>query len=221
MIFILDQHVTLHSLLLELRKSYKFEGGKSSLNTLLKNMGFEWKQDNPRRGLMEYPRIASMRVTFLKQFILYMDKNIWDYVYLDETWIFQNGTVCRSWQNDDVRSVRKTKYDGKRYIVVHAGNSEGFIQDASLIFSSKSSTADYHGEMNSQNFLNWFENNLLQKLTKPSLIIMDNARYHSTIKNKTPSSASTKAYIQDWLLKNNIQYDVTMLKTELLHLVHT
>jgi hypothetical protein len=28
-------------------------------------------------------------------------------VYLDETWVFQNGTVRRSWQDEDVRSVRK------------------------------------------------------------------------------------------------------------------
>ncbi|KAK4885934.1 hypothetical protein RN001_002205 [Aquatica leii] len=32
----------------------------------------------------------------------------------------QNGTVGRSWQDDDLKTVKTTKVDGKRYIVLHA-----------------------------------------------------------------------------------------------------
>ncbi|KAK4887357.1 hypothetical protein RN001_003628 [Aquatica leii] len=35
-----------------------------------------------------------------------------------------NGTVNRSWQNDDLRTVKTTKVDGKRYIVLHADTPE-------------------------------------------------------------------------------------------------
>lgn len=106
-----------------------------------------------------------------------------------------------------------------RYIVLHAGNEEGFIPEAELIFTSNSKNSDYHGDMNRQNFLLWFENQLLCNLENPSMIVMDNASYHSTVKNKPPTSSSTKLEIQNWLNTNNIPYDPTALKLQLLDLV--
>ncbi|KAJ3619152.1 hypothetical protein MTP99_005937 [Tenebrio molitor] len=50
--------------------------------------------------------------------------------------IKNDGTISKSWQDNNVKSVRKTKVEGKRYIIVHAGNSDGFIEGAELIFSS-------------------------------------------------------------------------------------
>jgi hypothetical protein len=48
---------------------------------------------------------------------------------------------------------------GKRLIVLHAGTrSEGLIDDCDLVFLAKSKDGDYHQEMNSVVFLEWFEN---------------------------------------------------------------
>lgn len=106
-----------------------------------------------------------------------------------------------------------------RYIVLHAGNSNGFIQGAELVFTSKTKNSDYHGEMNEENFLRWFEHQLLINLEQPSAIVLDNASYHSTLMNKAPTSASKKNEIQNWLKNNNIAFEETHLKTELLNLV--
>jgi hypothetical protein len=62
-------------------------------------------------------------------------------VYLDEAWIFENGTVARCWHDNNPESIRKLKVDGKRlfvlivynmtmfncfrFIALHAGNSTG------------------------------------------------------------------------------------------------
>lgn len=73
--------------------------------------------------------------------------------------------------------------------------------------------------MNQDNFLHWFEHQLLMNLEEPSTIIMDNASYHSTIINKMPTTNSTKPEIQEWLRKNNINYENTYLKSHLMHLV--
>ncbi|KAJ3665882.1 hypothetical protein Zmor_001347 [Zophobas morio] len=73
--------------------------------------------------------------------------------------------------------------------------------------------------MNQQNFLKWFENQLLMKLEEPSLIIMDNASYHSTLANKCPNGSWKKAEIREWLEQLDISSDPQLLKTELLHLV--
>ncbi|CAH1381942.1 unnamed protein product, partial [Tenebrio molitor] len=59
---------------------------------------------------------------------------------------------------------------------------------------------------------------LLPGLTVPSVIVMDNASYHSQILNKSPTYNSKKADIQDWLKTNNIPYEEEMLKAELLQI---
>lgn len=106
-----------------------------------------------------------------------------------------------------------------RYIVLHAGNLDGFIDGAELVFPSASTSGDYHGEMNRTNYLQWFEHQLLRHLERPSAIVLDNASYHTTILNKPPTAASTKCAIQQWLTKNNIEYDENLLKIQLLELV--
>jgi transposase len=38
---------------------------------------------------------------------------------------------------------------------------------------------DYHQEMNSVVFLEWFENQLMSALKNPILVVLDNASYHN------------------------------------------
>ncbi|CAG9833274.1 unnamed protein product [Diabrotica balteata] len=213
------KHVTLESLKDNLVKKQMFDGSTTSLWRVLKQLGFRWQKDSPRRGLMELPNIAVKRTLFLRNYIEEKEACLYKFVFIDETWIFQNGTICRSWQNEDKRSVRTIKTDGKRYIIINAGSEDGFINGAQAIYSSNNKISDYHGEMNKDNFLHWFEEQLLKNLEQPSIIIMDNAPYHSMLLHKMPNSSSTKAQIQEWLTKKNINFSVKMFKCELLEIV--
>jgi transposase len=47
------------------------------------------------------------------------------------------------------------------------------------VFLAKSKDGDYHQEMNSFVFLEWFENQLMPALKNPSLVVLDNASYHN------------------------------------------
>jgi transposase len=47
------------------------------------------------------------------------------------------------------------------------------------VFLAKSKDGDYHQEMNSVVFLEWFENQLMPALKNPSLDVLDNASYHN------------------------------------------
>lgn len=105
------------------------------------------------------------------------------------------------------------------YIVLHAGTRRGFIPEAALIFSSKTKDPDYHGEMNKENFLQWFKNQLLTKLEEPSIIIMDNASYHSSLLEKVPNSSWKKADIQNWLQQKRLEFPPEALKLNLLDIV--
>jgi hypothetical protein len=111
---VVEQHVTLTYLWEQLKDKQLFDGSRMSLSRLLKEIGFKWKKDDPRRGLMELPHIAFKRITFLRSYMKEKQEALYEFVFLDETWIFQNGTINRSWQDDNKRSVRRTKVDGKR-----------------------------------------------------------------------------------------------------------
>ncbi|CAG9130433.1 unnamed protein product [Plutella xylostella] len=79
---------------------------------------------------------------------------------------------------------------------------------------------DYHSEMNEHNFHKWVTEKLIHNITYPSIIVMDNAPYHSIIvKNKAPTSANKFDDLRLWLLENNVSFDPNLRKPALLALV--
>uniref|UniRef100_A0A6P7G9G8 Uncharacterized protein LOC114339331 n=1 Tax=Diabrotica virgifera virgifera TaxID=50390 RepID=A0A6P7G9G8_DIAVI len=138
------------------------------------------------------------------------------FVYLDETWIFSKGGIKRIWQDESTKSIKHTDTEGKRYIIVHAGGKHGFIEGADIVFSSKS--ADYHGNMNTEMFLKWLKEKLLPSLHEPSVIVLDNASYHSEILNKQPTNSWTVDKIKEWLTNKNITFPQYCFKPQLLTL---
>ncbi|XP_063221059.1 uncharacterized protein LOC134530278 isoform X1 [Bacillus rossius redtenbacheri] len=199
-------NVTVDTILKEIReRQIDYYGGRSSLHKLLKKMGFSWTTVDGRKALIENENIVLQRIDFLRKYKEEKERGA-NFIFVDETWIFQrgkaliylkicsvvqykvfhfhfiyfSGTVSKSWQDKSLQSAkRRTVGDGKRFIVVNAGGRTGFVPGAGLLFVSGQKTADYHGEMNGEAFLMWFED-MLVHLEEPSVIIMDNASYHST-----------------------------------------
>jgi hypothetical protein len=85
------------------------------------------------------------------------------------------------WLPKDWSDAQKIPFGkGKRLIVLHVGTrSEGLIDGCDLVFLTKSKDGDYHQEMNSVVFLDWFENQLMPALKNPRLVVLDNASYHN------------------------------------------
>jgi len=82
----------------------------------------------------------------------------------------------------------------------------GFIKDSKLVFRSNSgNTTDYHNQMNAEVYKEWFLQ-LLNHLEEPSIIVMDNASYHSTLAENYPKSSSRKLDVQKWLTDKNFSY---------------
>ena len=108
---------------------------------------------------------------------------------------------------------------GQRLIVVHAGSAEGWINGGALVFRSKTNSGDYHEEMNSEHYMEWFTEQLLPNIPQQSVIILDNATYHNKQKDKPPTTANGKDDIRKWLEQHNIPYDNNDIKKTLLHKV--
>ncbi|XP_063215776.1 uncharacterized protein LOC134542598 isoform X1 [Bacillus rossius redtenbacheri] len=237
-------NVTVDTILKEIReRQIDYYGGRSSLHKLLKKMGFSWTTVDGRKALIENENIVLKRIDFLRKYKEEKERGA-NFIFVDETWIFQrgkaliylkicsvvqykvfhfhfiyfSGTVSKSWQDKSLQSAkRRTVGDGKRFIVVNAGGRTGFVPGAGLLFVSGQKTADYHGEMNGETFLMWFED-MLVHLEEPSVIIMDNASYHSTQVEKTPTTNWTKDALIAWLEKNEIKHENNLLKVELLRI---
>ena len=97
-------------------------------------------------------------------------------------------------------------------IVLHADTrSEGLIDGCDLVFLAKSKDGDYHQEMNSVVFLEWFENQLMSALKNPSLVVLDNASYHNVKTEDTvcPNFSQKKTVLQN--LWRTILHNTTFL----------
>ncbi|XP_072400288.1 uncharacterized protein [Diabrotica undecimpunctata] len=125
------------------------------------------------------------------------------------------------WRREFLRQIkdhRNGNRKGKRLIICHIGSEDGFVADALWSFESKKS-GDYHEEMDGKGFESWFEKTL-PKLEANSVIVMDNASYHSRKSEKIPTTSSRKADIQEWLHLKSIPFDDSLLKVQLLALVN-
>ncbi|CAH2105951.1 unnamed protein product [Euphydryas editha] len=78
---------------------------------------------------------------------------------------------------------------------------------------------DYRSEMNAHNFTKWITEKLIPNLHEPSIIVFDNAPYHSVITNKASTSSSRIEEIKNWLIENNVEFDPRLRKPNLLTLV--
>lgn len=86
------------------------------------------------------------------------------------------------------------------------------------MFESKKNTEDYHQEMNSECFEEWLQE-ILPKLKPDSVLVLDNAPYHSRKVEKIPTQAWKKESIKEWLRTKCITFDDGMLKVELMKIV--
>ena len=175
--------------------------------------------------MYEQSRIIQQRHQFLRR-MRHNCKKGRPVVYLDETWANSHDGKERTWvENDDKVAggtkggMRKPSGKGTRLIILHAGGEDGWIEGADLIFQSKKSTGDYHDEMNAERFEEWLRDQLIPNLKPNSLIVIDNASYHSRRLEKVPTTNSRKSEMQDWLIKHGIQFPERALKAELLSLI--
>lgn len=106
-----------------------------------------------------------------------------------------------------------------RLVIVHAGSENGFVPNASLVFKAGQASGDYHSQMNQHNFMKWLEEKLLPNIPPNSVVVMDNAPYHSVQEDKLPTQSSLKQHMISWLEKKAIPHDPKSRKWELFELI--
>jgi transposase len=152
-------------------------------------------------------------------------------VYLDESYIHHHYHRFDDslWDPSDDQDVQvgKMKHKGSRYCFLAAiqgadprvkdpvaKEAKGGLVPGSLWTfcpqAKKDSTGDYHKVFNSSNFIKWWKVQLLPNLHQPSLIMMDNAKYHKTYPADVPKiSGARKARVQEYLEYRGLPYDAS------------
>ncbi len=109
----------------------------------------------------------------------------------------------------------KIKSEGKRFTILHAGSSSGFLDGCDFFLDSRNNDRDYHNTITADIFQKWVVDQLIPALDlfeEKCVIIMDNAPYHSEQKDKPPSFSSKKHKMQEWLVKYNVYFDTKITK---------
>ena len=145
-------------------------------------------------------------------------------LYLDETWFTTRMSHGKEWVDATQPSTSATHSrqvppgDGERFIMVAAGTESGFIDESVLSFVARNKSDDYHGEMNSELFQRWLTTRHLPALDEPSVLVLDNAPYHSMLseESRCPTSATRKADLVSWLVQRGIAVPAGATRPELL-----
>nr|CAH7739220.1 unnamed protein product [Callosobruchus chinensis] len=195
-----------------------------TLRKTLHGINFRYEKRSRRSILIEKPEIIAWRRKYLRSMAEYRRQGRKVY-YMDETWVNAGHTVTKTWTDKAITSSRQAHIEGlstglrapsgkgQRLILTHIGSDSGFLEGCILTFVSKKG-GDYHDEMNAACFENWFEG-VLQRVEPNSIIVMDNASYHSRQAERLPTSGSRKSEMQDWLREKGIPFDDTCVKAEL------
>lgn len=171
---------------------------RETLRKCLLENGFKIKTINKRQVIMESVRLKRWRMEYLITINEYRE-NGREIVYLDETWFDTHDVPKKGWVDSSGNCTTNAPSNkGKRITIIHAGTKNGFVPGALALSAKniKDSRVDYHDDTTAELFENWFKTKLLPNIQPNSVIVMDNASYHSRRLNKVSCSNDTKLSIQ-------------------------
>ncbi|KAL4105010.1 hypothetical protein QTP88_020285 [Uroleucon formosanum] len=173
---------------------------RTGLYQLLGSLNFEFTKRQCNSALTKMEDLVLWRRDFIRNIRLIGSEGRTIY-YLDGTWVNAGECANKVWVDKTVTSSRdafgkglttgpKNPTDkGKRFIVVHIGSSNCFVEGGLLCFESKKkNTADYYDEMNGDSFYDCFCG-ILPLLDDNSIIVMNSASYHSVKPGPAPKVA--------------------------------
>lgn len=198
----------------------------ATLARTLDRWGFEFGRGTRTQHLKEKDHVIVARQRYLRR----MRRNrqatsghvIRPEVYLDESYINKNHSNDFVWySNEDGPWIQKPTGQGERLIILNAITHQGWVPRARVVFKSTRKTGDYHGQMNAELFRRWFVDHLLPNIPDHTLIIMDNAPYHTVLSaHSAPTPTCSKEKIRTWLEGNNLPCRDDCLKVELVEMLN-
>ena len=237
-----NESPTLDKILKELKEKMDFEYGRSCLHKLLKKMGFSFKFRGKERLIYERSDIIAWRERYLRAIKKFRENNTdKDIVYTDETWLNQGHRTKKEWVDVESlknlslwidgslwifkadqgkkpnKKVKKPSKDCNREKEKECAKQENEEEKMDESNSSEGILwqEDYHDSMNGDSYEQYFANSLCINVPQGSLIVIDNAPYHSRNNETYPVSKWKKQQYIDWLKSKDIAVPKKILRAEL------
>nr|XP_037276792.1 uncharacterized protein LOC119169885 [Rhipicephalus microplus] len=188
---------------------------KTTLWRLMKDIRFTFAKRKRNLALIERSDIIAWRRRYLRAIKKFRGQGRC-IIYLNETWVNAGHTKEYVWQDTTVKSSQDAFL--KCLTTGLAAPSGKGARFPDYFRAKKGGKADYHSEMDGRYFEEWFTNKLLPNIPPFSVIVMDNAPYHSVALEKAPTKSTRKADIQLWLTKKGVPWSEDMVRAELLEL---
>lgn len=183
----------------------QFPYGRTTLHKIMHTLGFIYKQRGVNMHLL-YARKENVhwRARYLRAIKGFRMEGR-TLIYLDETWYNCNDCINYTWHDINVErnpwratvagsglslGLNVPSGRGKRLMITNAISKDGSIKNALWVFNSNSTILpeDYHHDMDAHNFEIWFQTKLLPNIPPDSVVVLDNASYHSRKSVKLPSA---------------------------------
>jgi len=202
---------------------------RTDFDNIIKNLDFVFTKWKKHSVLTESEDLIVWRRNYLNDICKYREEDRTIY-YLDETLLNAGDFIDQVLTDKSVvhkhnafnkgietfeTDLENLTENGNNLILFHIGSNKGFLKGGLLCFKSKMSRGDYHDEINADHFKEWFES-ILPRLEPNSIIVMDNAPYHSTKAEQIPTPSSKKAEILEWLNSKGVTFDKPLLKLQML-----
>lgn len=219
----LKQIPSLDSLREKLLANGQFTASRETLRRFLHKIGFRFKKIDKRICIKESQRLVEWRQKYLTQIHQFRTENRNIY-YLDETWFDTHDTTKKGWQDSSSKCILDVPASrGKRISILHCGSKDGWVPNALLLSAKnlKDCSLDYHQDMTSELFENWIKNCLLPNIPPGSVIVYDNASYHSALAEKIPTISSKKEVLQEFLSQHDLYFEDNYTKKQLVEVLKT
>ena len=187
---------TLDLILHESREIHGFpEISRTSLYRLITKLGFVCKRRNRKIHVYQRLDVVISRQNYLRNIKYYRESN-YQIFYQDESFCNKNHTKEFTWQLEQQTKtliqdgsanggLNVPSGAGRRLILNQLGSELGFLQRCGECFIGTKKTSDYHCEMNSQHFEEWWEKMVLPDLPEKAVVVIDRATYHSRLTDES------------------------------------
>ena len=149
--------------------------------------------------------------------------------YTDETYIDPHAQPPKFVTDTTILSAEKAKElgytsglkwnagRGNRLLILHMIGPDGLIKDLERVYirtNRKVQSDDYHNDFDAKTCYDWYKESLAH-LPLNSVVVIDNASIHNKREEGTPTAATRKADMQQWLIEKNVDFPEKALKAQL------
>lgn len=189
-----------------LRNETKINFSIVSLSRIMHKLGFDFSETKSSNIIDD--DMEDSRLYYAD--ILQRYRNLNRPIFYQDRWIGAEKLILSD-DNESDSDSEQSATDPRRFVVLHAASTDGFVKDACYIYPvTRENDTDQHAR---EQFEQWFEFVLLPKLPKNAVVVLNNV--FNSDNEQNPESLTAKSHRKDiinWLDDRNIPFDPSMSK---------